>query len=423
MNATVSATPALSGRPLPPPPWGDWQPPVAPRPIGRIGVVAITMLALLAFISRRPDVWITPQFWAEDGTNFFFDAATGGWGSWFKPYAGYLNFSSRTIACLTKDLPWEFLPLVYVWSAGIIAALIVTRVACARLPLVPRLLGAVAIVAVPHSGEVFLNMTNLNWIFGALLAANLLEPVPLRRAEAWRRSCEVGVAGLSGAVVILFAPLAVVWAWRSRKDCLAWWVIAAWGAALLVQGLVVAGSSRSATTGIGQMVGSLHWIIPRYAADFFLGTWLAYDPMVGRIVAVAGVAGIGALLLERANPFRFRAGWLLLAAAIVLVAGRAAVLLWSNPFGGGGRYMYLPFVLLLWALAWLAAGTRRTGARVLAAALCGLPFMSSASMWVARPVAQFNWPSQVREARDGARLQFEVPPGHSFSVPRLRDLP
>ena len=101
MNATAPAT--CSDKRLPVPPWDDWAQQPAQERIGVVAKVAITMLALLGFISRRPDMWTTPQFWAEDGTDFFLDAATTGWSSWFKPYAGYLNFSSRTIACLTNS--------------------------------------------------------------------------------------------------------------------------------------------------------------------------------------------------------------------------------------------------------------------------------------------------------------------------------
>ncbi|HUR60211.1 MAG TPA: hypothetical protein VM029_20980, partial [Opitutaceae bacterium] len=80
--------------------------------------LAIAVLALVALISRRPDMWNAPQFWAEDGIYFFKDAAAMGWRSWWVPCMGYLNLSSRTIACLTVSLPWEFIPLIYVWSAG-----------------------------------------------------------------------------------------------------------------------------------------------------------------------------------------------------------------------------------------------------------------------------------------------------------------
>src|SRR5688572_3170777 len=91
------------------------------RLYGGATVMIVVITALLIYITRRPDLWSTPQLWSEDGTTFFFDAATKGWASWPTPYAGYLHLVPRTIACLTIGLSWEYIPTVYVWIAALVA--------------------------------------------------------------------------------------------------------------------------------------------------------------------------------------------------------------------------------------------------------------------------------------------------------------
>lgn len=381
--------------------------------------VATFIFALLAFISRRPDLWIAPQFWGEDGAIFFHAAATDGWKSWWSPYAGYLHFIPRTIACLTIEIPWEFLPLIYVWAAGFIAAGITTRVAFSALPLLPRFLGAVAIFAVPHIGEVFLNVTNVNWILAFLLVVNCLEPAPLRRVEAGRRAGEVLVAGLSGPLVLLLAPLALVFTFRTRGKPLSNVIVGAWVVAFITQAAVLLLSTRTSTFVHGQPLASLDIIIPRYVNFIFFGLWASYTPFFAWVMTILVIVALGALLLDKTNSYRGNPGLLLVLAGAILVSGRVVGDFWGNPWGFGARYTYVPIVLFLWAAAWLASGARRKSMRGLALGMFGLPIFAALSSWSAPPLPQLNWSRQVREAREGLRTTFETPPDVSFPVPPL----
>jgi hypothetical protein len=178
-------------------------------------------------------------------------------------------------------------------------------------------------------------------------------------------------------------------------------------------------SSRSATGGLGTILGSLHWVVPQLTHAVFIGEWMQYDPTRGRLLAGILLLAIGGLLLDRSNRFRKEASQLFLVAAIMLLAGRLANDRWPHPFGSGARYLYLPLVLSLWSLAWIIAGSRRW-AKGVAVLLLITPVLAGASRWIAPPVRQLNWPRQVQEVRAGIRLKFDIPPHFSCPVPPLR---
>jgi hypothetical protein len=384
----------------------------------RVRYLGLLVLAWAAFASRRPDQWFAPQFWAEDGVIFFSGAVTQGGAALGQPYAGYLHLVPRLVAGIFAPFPWEYQPLLYTLAAGLIAAMVVVRVASSAATTLEKVLMAVAVVAVPHSGEVFLNLTNVNWILGVLLVLNLREPAPSSRGTAARRTAEVLLAGLSGPIALCLAPWVAWWSWRERRNSHAWPLVAAWSVAILVQGLVLLASDRPVTGGETGFLSLPAWLVPRYAQAIFVGAWWPYLPALGWAVAVVALAGTVVLFAGRGNDRRWEAALLLVFAVVLLTAGRAAIGRWGNPFGGDARYTYLPLVLLLWAFASLAAGSARRMPRWIALGLSAAVVASAASAWVARPMGDFTWPRQVREVREGKRTELVVAPGLTFPVPR-----
>jgi hypothetical protein len=381
-----------------------------------IGLIVFA-LAWLGFVSRRPDQWGSPQFWAEDGSVFFRDAIAVGWRSLWQPYAGYLHVVPRIVACLTKSLPWEILPRIYMTAALLIAVGVVVRVALARLPMLERTLAATALVAVPHSGEVFLNLTNLHWILDFLLVVNLLETAPARAGETFRRMTEVLIAGLSGPMVVLLAPFAGFWAWRHWKSGKAGPLIATWIGVTLLQGLVLLVSKRPLQSNPGDIIGSLHWVVPHYTAAWMLGKWMTFSVALGWLTTGAGALAVILLLFDRSSINRIDGALLIAVGMVALVSARLAGQYWPNPFGDGARYVYAPFAAVMWAFAAFASGTHRPMFRGLCLSMYALAVWSSLSVWKAPPLSAPDWSQQVREARAGLRTQFEVAPGMSFPVP------
>jgi hypothetical protein len=386
-----------------------------PRVIG----LAAFMLTWIGFVSRRPDQWFTPQFIAEDGFVFFQDAAAIGWSSLIKPFAGYLHLAPRLIACATKEVPWEFLPMVYVVMASMVAALIGVRIALARLPWPVRIFGLIALIAAPHRGEVFLTITNLHWILGAVLAVNLLEPPPQTVREAWRRAAEIALVGLSGPMTVILAPFGLICAWTWRKQRGLWLMTIAWGFTLVVQAGFILTSERTIRVSLWSVLTDLRWLVPQYTAAFLVNHQLPYSPMLGWATVLLAVVALGLLYADRSNRHRRAGVMLMLASMVLLLAGRTTLPHWPHPQGIGARYLYLPFVLSMGSFAGLAFGTEKKALRTLALALFGLAIWASASAWVAHPLPDDHWAQQVREAREGSRKEFHVQPVDTFPVPSL----
>lgn len=377
-------------------------------------------VALLIFISRKPEQWFNPQFWGEDGQVFFTEAVSLGTKSLIEPYAGYFHLVPRVVALVASAMPWEHLPAIYMLVAALGASAVVARVALADLPPLARLTGALAMVVVPHSGEVFLNLTNLHWLLGPLLVVNLLEAAPTSRWHALRRALEVALAGLSGPMVLCFAPFAALWLAGQRRERLAWWLGAAWGLALGVQLMLVLAGPRVPATDMATVLSALWWIVPRYVMALLVGEWLRYTQEVAMLVTLLVAPLPAALFWGRKNPYRVQAALLLVAAGGLLVAGRLANPYWGNPVGGAARYVYVPFVLAMWSFGWLAAGAATRWLRVIALVLCGCVVSAGIAHWRGKSQPDLAWAQQVREAREGIRKEFAVQPGLTFPVPQRK---
>lgn len=382
--------------------------------------LAYLIIALLAFISRKPEQWFNPQFWGEDGRVFFAEAVSLGVASLSEPYAGYFHLVPRVVAMVASAAPWEYLPAIYMLTAALAASAVVARVAMADLPALARAVGALAMVAVPHSGEVFLNLTNLHWVLGPLLIVNLLERAPTSRGAAIRRALEIVVAGLSGPIAVCLMPFAGWWLLRYRRERLAWWPAAAWGLTVGTQLSVLLLSPRAATADVAAVFSALWWVVPRYVMALLVGEGLPYTRQAAMVVTLLAVPVVTALFWDRRNSGRMQAGLLLVAAAGLLVAGRLASPFWGNPIGGGARYAYVPFVLALWALGWIATGAVTRGTRAVALLLCGCVVLAGFSHWRAKPQSDFAWAQQVREVRAGTRTEFLVHPDWIVPVPQRK---
>jgi len=171
--------------------------------------------ALLAalLLLRSPASLLHPQFWAEDGTQFFQEAFNHGFlGTILQPASGYLHSFPRLVAGLSLLFPMERAPLVFNLAAFVvqlIPALYLLSPRMARLiPTFPaRALAALLYVALPASYETHVNPTNSHWYL-ALAAVCILSATPATnpRIQALE-ACLAGLFSLTGPFSILFLPL------------------------------------------------------------------------------------------------------------------------------------------------------------------------------------------------------------------------
>jgi len=390
--------------------------------IWRIGRRVLPWLLVLALISRRIDQFITPQFWAEDGSVFFSDAFSSGCATLFHPYGGYLHLVPRLVATFCAGLPWEWTPLAYNLAALTIWTLILWRIGTARLPAAFRWLAAASMVLSLHSGEVFLNITQLQRPLAFILAVNLLEPVPRSTWETGRLCAEVLLAGLSCPLILvaLVGVLARIFSWLRRREGTI--LLIAYGTAATIQFLALSsGEQQTGGTAWGSAIELLK-VLPVYVSylsgvGFFPGCSACGMMLVG---LAWGILVAALILRGLKRKDRYTALVIFVCALGCLATGRIRRGIWVGPFDiGNARYTYISYVLFAWMLAWIASRGVSRAVRIAGASLVFAAFLSCTVHWSAYDEPDYRWCAQVAEARSGGRRFFLVPPDFRFPVPLL----
>jgi hypothetical protein len=326
--------------------------------------VGIALLAGALFL-RKPDALLHPQLWAEDGSIFLIQNESLGLRAWWHPYQGYLHLVMRLVAWVAGFADPAWIPAFYNYATFIIWLAVLARCWSPRLELPAKAWLPLAFLFTPHTGEVLLVMTNLQWITAFVLLQQTFMRPP---ATWWGRAFElllIGLVGLTGPHVIIFWPLLGWAAWRRRG---------------IYPTLVLAVATLAAGIQTWHVVHTVP--IVQYAAPA-LGSIGHGFAVVSQRLWWADVAG--------ASAARVLPGWLLLGSGVALIAiwiascrrppvgqfvwfAVSAALIaslaagvyrgrpdtWSlSDLGIGDRYFFIPRVLLGWLLIWLAIGARK----------------------------------------------------------------
>lgn len=183
------------------------QPKGLPKILGEHQKLFTLVAAGLILFIRKTDVWLTPQFWAEDGKIFFEQALQQGSAAIFTPYAGYYHFLLRCIAAVAAQFDVFWAPTLYVYCSLAVLLGVVAQVFSPRIALPYKPVLALAIVLVPHAGEVFLNLANLQWITALGLLLILLKQDAKSKLEELGDAGAVLALGLTGPFVVMLLPL------------------------------------------------------------------------------------------------------------------------------------------------------------------------------------------------------------------------
>lgn len=170
-----------------------------------IGICFIINLLLL--FRRRPDAFLFPQFWAEDGFVFFHNAYHDGPAAILRPYAGYLHLYPRLVAWLAQASPlaYRFIPAMYnaAWLVPLFLCILYlfrrTSLSRSQAALLSLLL-----TGLPVANEVMMNLTNAQWIWAAWMGILVICRAP-QNAWGWvADSVCLVLASLSGPLSIIF---------------------------------------------------------------------------------------------------------------------------------------------------------------------------------------------------------------------------
>jgi len=396
------------------------------------GPVPWTALAAAVLFCRFPDWFLRPRLWAEDGNVFMLGARTQGLGAVFSAYAGYLHLIPRFVAEAGAWLDPALVPALYVCAALLAALAVVARTFSPRLRLPCRPLLALAIVAVPHTGEVFLCPTNIQWVTSLALVQALLMRDPAGAGEWASDLSVVALAGLTGPFSVILLPLFLVRALERAS-------LASWGVAAAV--LLAAGAQA------GQMLA--HPLVPppgfptgpfnfpnladvmacRLPLAFLGGQEWVFRAGRPVVLAAGGVcAAVFACFVLVRDDFRRERVYLVLAGALVCGAtlSRVRCDLWDyRDMVSGDRYFYMPRVLMLWVVALgCPPMPRRAQWGAPAAAMAGLaclwlmPYREGPA-FVVRHVERpfYAWQPYCAGLRAGEAVEVQVSPGWKFRVP------
>jgi len=359
--------------------WGlRKNPPIECPPFGLTPLKGFVIFALI-LIARSPAFLMNPAFYFEDGSKFYPQAFAHGWSSLAITHAGYLHTLPRIIAVAAVQLPLTLGPYALAWSSVFIEAACAAFLLSNRLsnqgPALYRFILGLSIVLYANAGELYGNVTHLQWylaIFGvALLAA---QPPPKLVAKTW----EVFLAALISATGPFALPLSPFAIWRAirAKTGYAWAIAVAMavGASLQAtmlltqpraEGFVAKGKEHLETV-VGMITGQV--TTGALMGTESIGPYSIYTDFQQCAFAAATLGLLGWGLVKGPNLLKGVIGLGFFAFITALRSGNTWFGL-ATP-GEGERYFFLLGLGVLWSVGWYLLATRLNFTRLFASLIC-----------------------------------------------------
>jgi hypothetical protein len=377
------------------------------------GWVLFALAALLAL--RKPHALHTPQLWAEDGSIFLLQADLHGAAALALPYMGYLHTLPRLIAGFASQvLDPAWWPAFYNGISFVIWVAVLARLFSPRFNLPGRPWLAFAFVAVAHPGEVYFNVTNLQWLTAFVLIQQVLITPPTTRLQRYGDLAILVVVSLTGPFALAFLPLFAWRAWRERHgDALAAFTVVL--AAAAIQAWLVL---RTGPRFEHQAEAFRFWpFLEIFARRIVVWPLLGRDAALGlppAAVSALGGAVLAAIFAWAARPHDRRSLRLQIIAAFVLIALAGMYRTRPDTWPGDNlefsdRYFYIPRVLLAWLLIWEFDATSRTAA-VLARVACLTGLGCNLPDYTVRPPKDYQWHRYVEPIRQGVPANIPILP-------------
>lgn len=382
------------------------------------------LFPLLVFVGAFVLMWYRAPLrmehgflWAEDAVIFMAQANELGRHSFFQAYAGYWHFVPRLVAWLqVKTTPLSDAPYFFMWTCALITAIssaymahafrVFSRPVAGLLSLAPLL--------VPQSGEILLNITNLQWILFpvllVLLWENLFNPPESGYFVRGLAAASLSLTGPFGIISLLPAMLASAYAWRrgpfSRRQI----------GFFLAYLASVAGQIYAVKTETPRPLdfGAQPYLV-RYCIRFVREIFVGFFPSPDSVPTIAGVVLIVALVFV---VVRSRVLWacLLLGvmAAVIWLLGAARSnsdfdhMMW---WGFGSRYIYPAMLFAFWAALLSIETTTSAVARKVAGGLVIFILLASATRFQAQ-----EWPMwEITHSDAGYALK--IAPNWTAQIP------
>lgn len=338
----------------------------------RLFFAAASVLSLIIIFSRRPDAFLNPQFWAEDGKVWYAHAYNhGAIYSFFTPEAGYYQTISRLVAVFSQAFPLSFAPLIFNLAAIFCKVLVVNFLLSSRLSrLIPnvsvRVLIAFFYLALPHSNETHANLTNAQWHL-ALLSFLIIVATPSEKT-LWKMFDVVmlSISALSGPFCLLLLPVAAV-KWLKTRETWTIVLMAILAVCSIIQISSLLTTERPSPQPLGadfglflKIVGG-HWFVNSIVGDRIYSriiNWSLWNESVAFFVSLLGFGLLIYAFVKSKLELR-----LLIIFAFMIVFGALAfpaitsdapqwTAMWRP--GIGSRYWLIPIFCCFVSLLYLA---------------------------------------------------------------------
>lgn len=374
--------------------------------------------AVILFL-RKPDQWVNPQFWAEDGF-FYHMFRVSGWATLLEPYAGYLHTLPRLIAGSADWWHPVHAPAWFVACAAATTLAICARAMSDRIPLAGGPWLAFTVVLVPDAFEVLLNVANAQWLVAAGLVLLLISRDARNPRETAHDVVTAVIGGLTGPFSVLLGPLFLFRAWQRRTRS-SWLLAAIVGATAVVQVVFILklNENRPPDQAI-HVADGVGAVGTRLSGSLLAGGTLdARDPVVVRwIFSLATIAAVALPLLVR-NRRDQQTQIMLSVAFMLLLAASLYRCRWvlpdlQNP-GYGSRYFFPLQMILLWTVASALGGASRIwhwiGLGVFAWSL-----VVNVHRLREPALGDFRWADYAERIHDGEAVVVPINPG-GWTIP------
>ncbi len=313
-------------------------------------VVALCGLTVLALFWRRPDQYIQPYIWIEEG-NVLRDFAERGISAVFGIINGFPDLVARIILVASFQISILQAPWIGIAATTLFTTFVALSVYLAPTHLRWPFLCAVATLVIPTGPENYAVTLMTFWWAGILI---LLALIWREDHQGWRRFFIV-LGGLSSPIIIpLSALFALRAAWsRCRNDIIA---AALAGACALINLATLSGHADRRT--LSWELTEVAVIIGKFVGGFAsssLAKTTSAEMIFGAVVVVL-LSGLVFAVREKLDRHFFT-----LVAATIAVIVPTALRLGSpeiyglHAFQAGPRYLFYPFVLIAWMIIWIAA--------------------------------------------------------------------
>jgi hypothetical protein len=317
-----------------------------------IGLITITIAVL---IWRRPDQAFHPSLWSEEGPEVLLSYAECGLCALWRTVNGHVLLIPKLLLLSSFKLSINNAPVIaYALSLATICGTVIC-IAEAPTHLRAKYLCAIATLLIPTGPENYGVALYTLWWAGLLVLLALLWDT--QRGYGAFRVVLLIVGGLSSPLMILMGPLFVARAFleRTRNEA---------GIAVLACGLSTGGfiAASFSMTAKHLPAVSAEWVTAGIAK--FFGTYTIFgtiSPVASGFVLLALLAFLVAASRQQMDMYF---GLLLCALVFSVLSSmiRAFMIGASidslEPFGSGQRYFFYVFILLSFALLWLAAVTK-----------------------------------------------------------------